>query len=72
MGDHRGDRDRPVPGDVVGDGAEFGKRAPRDRLDEDVQDAAAGEPDREGVVVADAVALAAAARRRRTTSVASS
>ena len=40
---------------------ELGKRAARDRFDEDVDDAAAGEPDGEGVVVADAVTLRAAA-----------
>ena len=57
MGDHRGNRDRPMPGDVVGDGAQLGKGSSRYRLDEDVEDATAGEPDGEGVVVADAVAL---------------
>ena len=57
MRDHGGDRDWPVLGDVVGHGLEFRKRRARDRFDEDVDDAAAGEPDREGVVVADSVAL---------------
>ena len=44
-----------------GDVAELRKAVPADRLDEDVDDAAAGQPDRERVVVADAVALQDAA-----------
>ena len=50
-------RHRALRTDVVGDGVEVRKRLARHRFDEDVQNAAAGETDREGVVVADAVAL---------------
>ena len=57
MGDHRGDRDGPVLGDVVGHGLELRERAARDRFDEDVDDSAAGKPDGECVVVGDPVAL---------------
>ena len=55
--DDRGDGHRAAGRDVVGDGAELGEGLPRDRLDEDVEDAAAREPDGEGVVVGDAVPL---------------
>ena len=55
--DHGGERDRAAGLDVVGDLAELGEGLPVDPLDEDVEDAAAGEPDRERVVVGDAVAL---------------
>ena len=51
--------------DRLGDLAELGERLPGDRLDEDVEDPAAGQPDGEGVVVADAVPLAGSARRSR-------
>ena len=57
MRDHGGDRDRPVLGDVVGHGLQLRKRRARDRFDEDVDDAAAGEPDGECVVVGDSVPL---------------
>ena len=43
--------------DRLGDLAELGERLPGDRLDEHVEDAAAGQADGERVVVADAVAL---------------
>ena len=55
--DDRGDGDRATGVDGVGDGAELGEGLRRDRLDEDVEDAAAGQADREGVVVGDAVPL---------------
>ena len=35
MRDHRGDRDWPVLGDVVGHGLELRKRHARDRFDEE-------------------------------------
>ena len=57
MVDHGGDRDGPPCGDVGSHHVELGKGLPGDRFDEDVENAAAGETDREGVVVADAVAL---------------
>jgi hypothetical protein len=57
VGDHCDHRNRPMPGDVLGDGAQLRKSSSRYRLDEDVEDAATGEPDGEGVVVTDAVAL---------------
>ena len=56
--DHRGDGDRLAVadrGDHLRQLRE--RRSRRHRLDEDVDDAAAGQPDRERVVVADAVAL---------------
>lgn len=55
MRDHCCDRDRPVGGDVVGDIGQLGERALRHRLDEDVEDAAAGQSNGERIVIADAV-----------------
>ena len=68
--DHHAGPERARPVDERGDGHRLarsriasstspssGKRRGVDRLDEDVDDAAAGQPDRERVVVADAVAL---------------
>ena len=46
------DGDRLVRGHRLGDLAELGERLARDRLDEDVEDAAAGEAHGERVVVA--------------------
>ena len=43
--------------DRGGQVAQLGEQLAADRLDEDVQDPAAGQADREGVVVADPVAL---------------
>jgi hypothetical protein len=57
MGDDGGYRNRPVGGDIVGHRLQLGKGVSRDRFDEDVHDPAAGEPDRERVVVGDPVAL---------------
>src|ERR687886_516210 len=56
-GDAGDDGDRLVPRDRLGHLAEPGEGLPRHRLDEDVEDPAAGQPDGEGVVVADAVPL---------------
>ena len=66
-GDAGDDGDRFVPVDGLLDLAQLGERLARDRLDEDVEDAAAGQPDGERVVVADAVApqRRLAGRRRR-------
>ena len=60
--------DRATGLDVVGDLTELGEGLLVDLLDVDVEDAAAGQPDRERVVVADAVPLehGVAARRPRT------
>jgi len=55
--DHRGDRDGAARLDVLGDRTELGEALGAHGLDEDVEDAAAGQPDGDGVVVADAVAL---------------
>ncbi len=56
-GDHRRDRDRLAALDRGGDLAELGETGRIYRLHEDVDDPAAGEPDRERVVVAHAVGL---------------
>jgi hypothetical protein len=50
------DGDRLVPPDRQRELAQLGERLAGHRLDEDVEDAAAGQPHREGVVVAHAVA----------------
>ena len=57
MLDDGGEGDGAAGLDVVGDVAELGVGLLGDLLDVDVEDAAAGEADRKGVVVADAVAL---------------
>jgi hypothetical protein len=57
MTDHRGHRDRLLAVDGRCDIGELGKGLLRYRLHEHVQEAATGQPDGEGVVVADAVAL---------------
>jgi hypothetical protein len=55
--DHGGDRDRLVGLYRGGDLGQFGEPLLVDRLDENVDDPAAGQADGEGVVVADPVAL---------------
>ena len=57
VADQGGDRDRAARTDGVGHVAELGEAGPVDLFDEDVDDPAAGQPDGEGVVVADPVAL---------------
>ena len=65
--DHGRHRHRPAGRDVGGDLAQLRERLAVDPLHEDVDDAAAGQPDRERVVVADAVPLQhRRAGRRRT------
>src|SRR5439155_7960811 len=51
-GDHRRDRDRLAALDRRGDLAQLGAVGPVDPLDEDVDDPAAGQPDRQRVVIA--------------------
>src|SRR6185312_10271499 len=55
--DHGGGGDRDAGLDRGGDLPHLGEGLPADRLDEDVDDAAAGQADGEGGVVADPVAL---------------
>lgn len=57
MLDDRGDRDRAMRGDVLGDVLQLRKGIARHRLGEDVDDSATGQTNGERVVVADAVAL---------------
>ena len=57
MLDHGGDGDRPRGLDVGRDLGQLGEGLLRHLLHEDVQDPAAGETDREGVVVGDPVPL---------------
>src|SRR5271165_1539729 len=56
-GDHRRDRDRLAAFHRLGDLAQLGETGLIDRLDEDVDNPAAGQPDRERVVVAHPVCL---------------
>src|SRR5580693_3697040 len=56
-GDHRRDRDRLAALYRLGDLTQLGETGLVDPLDEDVDDPAAGQPDRERVVVAHAVGL---------------
>ena len=55
--DHGGDRHRLLALHRGGQVTQLGEQLTADRLDEHVQDAAAGQADREGVVVADPVGL---------------
>ena len=56
-GDHGGHRDRLAALNGLVNIAEFGKRRPVHRLDEDVEDTSAGQAHREGVIVTEAVPL---------------
>ena len=62
--DDRGHRDRRLRAHRVGHRRELGEGLGVDRLDEDVEDPAAGQPDGERVVVGDAVALQHRGARR--------
>ena len=55
MSDNSRDRDGTVRTDVVAHLVEVGECSLRYRLDEDVDDAAAGQANREGIVVADPI-----------------
>ena len=57
VGDDGRNRDSTVLTDVVGHLVKVGERRSRHRLDEDVDDAAAGQADREGIAVADPIAV---------------
>src|SRR4029078_10633894 len=54
--DDRGDAHAAPGGDVLRDGVEFGKAAPGNRFDEDVDDSTAGQAHGKGIVIADPVA----------------
>jgi hypothetical protein len=57
MGDHGGHRDPLLLGHRIGHLFEFGEVDRIHLLDEHIDDAAAGQPDSEGIIIGDAVAL---------------